>query len=91
MEHLRGVYILPSIHFAICLLSMLAYVLPPKLQFLGILWVVLNVVDFPVSGVAVMLAWPNGFFAGAWIVVVGTLWWYLLSMAAVLLRRKLRP
>ena len=79
----KKVYILPLIHFAICMVAILAYALPPGLQLLGILWVVLNVVDFPVSAVTIMFAASNhGFLAGAWTVVVGTLWWYFLSRAA---------
>jgi len=78
------------IHLAICSVAILAYILPPQLQFLGILWVVLNIVDFPISVVTIALAWRYGVLAGAWIVIVGTLWWYFLSMAASFLRRKLR-
>jgi len=86
----KGVYILPLIHLAICSGAILAYILPPQLQFLGILWVVLNIVDFPISVVTIALGWRYGVLAGAWIVIVGTLWWYFLSMAASFLRRKLR-
>jgi hypothetical protein len=86
----RPTYIPPLVHLAICAVALLAYVLPPQLQFLGILWVILNVVDFPVSGVSMAIAWQNGVFAGAWIIVVGTLWWYFLSIGIASLSKKLR-
>lgn len=90
MGKLRSTYVLSSIHLVICFFATLAYILPPKLQFLGILWVILNIVDFPISAVAISLAWRNGLLAAAWIVVIGTLWWYLLSVTAAFLRKKLR-
>lgn len=91
MGRFNGVYVLPSIHLAICLIATLAYLLPPKLQFLGILWVFLNVADFPVSGATMVLALSNnGFLAGASTVVVGTLWWYLLSKGFTYLLRRVR-
>lgn len=91
MGRFKAVHILPLIHLAICSIAILAYLLPPQLQFLGILWVVLNIVDFPISAVTVALAWWNGVLAGAWIVIIGTLWWYFLSVAGSFLRRKIRP
>jgi len=60
---------------------MLGYVVP-GLQFLGILLGFLNLVDLPISLVTFALAWQHGVLAGIWLVVVGTLWWYLLCCAA---------
>ena len=65
-------------HLAICLVAMLGYV-APKLQFLGILWTFINIVDVPFSAVAMMLAWQHEILATIWAVVVGTVWWYILG------------
>jgi len=86
----RPTYIPPLVHLAICAVALLAYVLPTQLQFLGILWVILNIIDFPVSVVALAAAWANGALAVAWIIVVGTLWWYFLSTGIASVVRKLR-
>ncbi len=60
---------------------MLGYVVP-GLQYLGIVWTYIMLVDFPISAVAFGLAWKYGALAATWTVVVGTLWWYLLSRGA---------
>jgi hypothetical protein len=86
----RSVYIPPLIHIGICAVALVAYVLPPQLQFLGILWVILNIIDFPVSLVAMAAAWANGVLAGAWIIVIGTLWWYFLSVSISFVLKRLR-
>ncbi len=46
-------------------------------------------VDMPVSAIAYALAWKHGTVAAIWVVVVGTLWWYLLSRGLGLLIAKL--
>ena len=68
---------------------MLGY-LAPNLQFLGIVQTYIVLIDLPISGVALMLAWKYGALAAAWIVVVGTLWWYLLSLGAQAFVRRLK-
>jgi hypothetical protein len=60
---------------------MLGFVVP-QLQFLGILMVFVNIADFPISLVAIALAFRHDALAWIWMVVVGTLWWYLLCRAA---------
>ena len=90
IRNFKPIYIPPLIHLGICAVALLAYVLPQQLQFLGILWVILNIIDFPVSIVAIAAAWANGVLAGAWIIVVGTLWWYFLSAGFSPALRKLR-
>jgi hypothetical protein len=62
----------------------------PELQYLGIVWVFIMLVDIPVSAMAYALAWNHGAIAGIWIVVVGTLWWYLLSRGAEILINRLK-
>ncbi len=47
-------------------------------------------VDFPISLVALALAWKYSALATAWILVVGTLWWYLLSRGAGLMLRRIK-
>jgi hypothetical protein len=90
MMQLRWVYWPPLIHLAICLVAMLGYVIP-SLQFLGILWSVVTIADFPVSLVTVGLAFSNnGVLAGIWAVVAGTLWWYLLCRTAEFLATKMK-
>ncbi|HEV2617937.1 MAG TPA: hypothetical protein VGU63_15155 [Candidatus Acidoferrales bacterium] len=36
--------------------------------------------DLPVSAIAYVLAWMHGTAATVWIVIAGTLWWYLLGL-----------
>jgi hypothetical protein len=48
------------------------------------------IVDFPLSLVTLALAWKYSVLAAVWMVVVGTLWWYLLSRGAELVVRKLK-
>ncbi len=68
---------------------MLGYVIP-GLDFLGILFSLLTIADMPVSFVTVALAFSNhGALAGVWVIVAGTLWWYLLCLAAEFLSRKI--
>lgn len=77
-ERSRWVYLPPLLHLGACLVSMIGYVIP-KLQFLGIVWVFVMLSDLPVSAIAYALAWNHGVIAGIWVVVAGTLWWYLLG------------
>jgi len=83
------VYVLPLVHLGACLISMVGHVIP-SLQYLGIIWVGVMLVDLPVSAIAYALAWKHGTVATIWVVVVGTLWWYLLSRGAGLLIDKIR-
>jgi hypothetical protein len=50
----------------------------------------LNIIDFLVSIVAMAAAWANGVLAGAWIIFVGTLRWYFLTLSISFALRKLR-
>ncbi len=77
-------YFLPFLHLCACFISMLGHLIP-SLQYLGIVWTGIMLVDFPISLVALALAWKYSALATAWILVVGTLWWYLLSRGAELL------
>jgi hypothetical protein len=66
---------------------MLGYIVA-KLQFLGILWSLLNIVDLPVSGGTIALAWKHEVLAALWALVVGTPWWYFLGKGVASLLRK---
>ena len=89
-NRIRWVYWPPLVHLAICLIALLGYVVP-GLEFLGILWSLLTIVDIPVSLVTAALAFSqHGVLAGIWATVVGTLWWLLLCLMADFLGRKIR-
>jgi hypothetical protein len=89
-KRFRWIYWPPLIHLAICLIALLGYV-APGLQFLGIFWTLLTVVDMPVSMGTIALAFSqHGVLAGVWATVVGTLWWFLICWAAEFLARKIR-
>jgi hypothetical protein len=87
--HIPRLYWLPLIHFAVCIIAMLGYAVP-QLQFLGILMGFVNVVDLPISLVAFALSFHHDPLAWIWIIVVGTLWWYLLGRAAQFLASRFR-
>jgi len=71
----RWVYVLPIFHLCACFSIFLAYLIP----YFGILWTYLLLLDLPVSIVAYGLGWKYPSIATIWIVIVGTLWWYLLG------------
>jgi hypothetical protein len=79
--HPDWVYFLPILHFCACLMSTLRYFVP-GLQYLVVIWDFVMHADFPVSLLAYALTPKYAPLAAIWIVVVGTLWWYLLSRAA---------
>ena len=85
----RWAYVPPGVHLLICLVALSGYIIP-KLQFLGILWTVITVVDLPLSIVTIALAWKYSLLAGTWAVIAGTWWWYFLGekLEAVLNRRQ---
>jgi hypothetical protein len=75
----RWVYLLPTLHLCACFISMIGFVIPSP-QYWGIAWVFIMIADLPVSVVAYALAWEHSSLAMIWIFVVGTLWWYVLSV-----------
>jgi hypothetical protein len=79
-SRLRWVYFLPILHVCACVTSLALYMSPIReLQHLGILWTFIMMADLPVSIVAYVLAWQHGALAAIWVIVAGSLWWYLLS------------
>jgi hypothetical protein len=72
------VYLLPAIHFCACSIIMLGYVVPAwRSLLLG--WEYVIVVDFPVSFIAVGLAWSHQVLSLIWFLIAGTVWWYVLG------------
>lgn len=79
---LRWVHIVPLIHLLVCFVAASGYVVP-ALGWLGILFSVLFIADFPISIVYVAMAFGNlGGLGFIWLVVAGTLWWYVLCRSA---------
>ena len=77
-KRVRRVYLLPIIHLLVSLMSMIGMI-ALKLSFLGVVWGFIMLEDLPISLVAYLVAWKYSWLAALWIIVVGTLWWYLLS------------
>lgn len=77
----RWVHVVPLVHLLVCLTALSGYVVS-SLQPLGILFTFIEIIDLPISLVYMALAWNYGVLAVVWLVVVGTLWWYLLCRAA---------
>jgi hypothetical protein len=72
------VYIAPSVHLFCCAVSYIGLV-KPSLGRIGILFTFVLLADLPISIPAYALAWKVGGLALAWVIVVGTLWWYAVS------------
>jgi hypothetical protein len=85
--HPDWVYFLPILYFCACLMSTLRYFVP-GLQYLSVMWDFVVRLDFPISLVAIALTPKFAPLAAIWIVVVGTLWWYLISRVAETLFNK---
>jgi hypothetical protein len=83
-ERWRWVYFLPIIHCVVSSTSLLLARIP-GLNFMAFAWMFIMVVDLPISLFSYFAAWKYPEIAVAWVIVVGTLWWYLLSRAAELL------
>jgi hypothetical protein len=76
----RWVYFLPALHVSVSGVCLLTFVIPPHFSFLAIVWEFILFADLPLSAIAMGIGMVNGGIAAAWILVVGTLWWYLLSL-----------
>jgi hypothetical protein len=81
ITRLRLAHLLPIVHLAACSIFSLGY-LVPRWQYLAIGWVFLNVIDFPVSVVALGLGWRHQFAGLVFYFIAGTSWWYLLGSKA---------
>ena len=87
--HPDWIYFLPILHFCACLMSTLRYFVP-GLQYLVVIWDVVMQADFPISLLVHAFTPKYAALAAIWIVVAGTLWWYLLSRAAEFVINKLK-
>jgi hypothetical protein len=76
--HPDWVYFLPILHCCACLMSALRFFVP-GLQYLSVMWDFVVRADFPISPLADGLGPHYGALAAIWIVIAGTLWWYLIS------------
>jgi hypothetical protein len=82
------IYAAPALHLFTCLIAIIAE-LAPRLSYLRFAGEIAFLVDFPISTVFWILLWTqHSILGGLWIVVVGTLWWYLLSVGVRRLLRK---
>ena len=88
-SRVRWVYFLPILHLCACFTSLIGFVIP-SLQYLGIVWTFILILDLPISLVSYGLAWQNGALAAIWIFLAGTCWWYLLSRVAGVLINSVR-
>ncbi len=79
--HPDWVYFLPILHFCACLMSTLRFFVP-GLQYLSVMWDFVVRADVPVSLVVDASGPHYSVLAAIWVVVAGTLWWYLLSRLA---------
>ena len=77
-ESCRWVYLLPMIHLAV---SSGCYVLTliPGVSFMAFLWTLILALDLPVSLLTYLIGQRYPGLAVAWIILAGTLWWYLLG------------
>jgi hypothetical protein len=87
--HPDWIYFLPILHFCACLMSTLRFFVP-GLQYLSVMWDFVVRADFPISLVADALTPKFVPLASIWIVVAGTLWWYVTSRAAEFIFIKLK-
>ena len=71
-------YLLPIIHLSLCLTGMVGYVIP-VLSYSGVILEFVGLADMPVSFVGYFLMFRHDTLANIWMLVAGTLWWYLLS------------
>jgi hypothetical protein len=74
----RWVYVLPLIHLSACLISYSGLVIR-SLDHLLIIFTFILLIDLPVSLPAYALGWGYPAIAVVWVVITGTLYWYLLS------------
>jgi hypothetical protein len=73
-------YVLPSIHLFACVTSYIGLLIP-QLQFVGILFTYVLLADLPISLPAYFLGWKYPALSVTWVLVAGTIWWYLLGRA----------
>lgn len=85
------IYVLPLLHATASAVSMIGYMVP-RLSYLGIVQTFMLLADLPISAPVYVLAWRYPVIAQMWFLIVGTLWWYVLSRAAQrMLYRSIEP
>jgi hypothetical protein len=83
-EKWRWVYLLPTVHFLVTTTSLVLERIP-HLNFMAFVWMFAMVVDLPISLLAYLVGWTYPTIAITWVIVAGTIWWYLLSRIAEVL------
>ena len=78
LRYMSWVYLLPTLHLGAFAVSNLGFFIP-SLQYLARLEGYIIVADLPISLVVFALAWHYPVLAAIWLVIIGTLWWYLIS------------
>jgi hypothetical protein len=74
----RLAILFPILHVFACAVVSIGFFVE-RLQGLGIGWVFLNFIDFPVSIVALAIGWHHQIPGLVFYVIVGTWWWYFLG------------
>ncbi|MGA3301071.1 MAG: hypothetical protein ABSD87_13360 [Candidatus Acidiferrales bacterium] len=76
--HETWVYVFPAAHLVACGFSYAGAVVPAlrgwAISFTFIFWS-----DWPVSAVPYVLGWTRPGIAEAWIILAGTVWWFLIA------------
>jgi hypothetical protein len=85
----RWAYIPPLIHLWICFVGIVG-TLVPRVNYLAFAWTFVFIADFPISIIPFVLVWKYPLTGALWLIVVGTLWWYLLTLGAERLVREVR-
>jgi phosphoglycerol transferase MdoB-like AlkP superfamily enzyme len=82
----RWLYLLPAIHLGLTAFAIIGLELQQVPNYPSRVWDFLVVVDFPISLGVIIFGWRSGWLSAVlmWtcMLVVGTLWWYLLSLCA---------
>jgi hypothetical protein len=81
LKRLRWFHSLPILHLCACFTGLVGHIIS-SLQYWGIVWSFILILDLPISLVAYGIGWKYGGLATLWIIVMGTLWWYLLGRGA---------
>jgi hypothetical protein len=75
----RWIYFLPILHLCACAASAIGLAFP-RFEYFGAIWPFITLADLPISLVSFALVWKYSSLSILWILVVGTAWWYLLSL-----------
>lgn len=83
-HYFRWIYFLPLIHFCVCL----AYIISEAVG-RGLDWGPLIMADLPFSIIGAGLLWRGSGLGALFFVIIGTVWWYVVSLIIALLFRRI--